>query len=87
MDQATKVPYLLFTASLSLGWQPLSTMDRYSLAAEFEETLMSRRIESLTEVDDVREVAISLMRHNFALKRQIQLWIKQGWLPSTRTNP
>ena len=62
-------------------------MDRYSLAAEFEETLMARRIESLTEMEEVREVAIKLMRHNFALKRQIDLWIKQGWLPSKRPNP
>ena len=54
--------------------------DRYQLASEFEETLMSHRIQSLTDPAELKEIALQLMRLNFGLKAQFKQMAKLGWI-------
>ena len=44
------------------------------LGRRFEEHLMKRRICDLTDIEDVKKVAVGLVELNFALKDQMRQW-------------
>ena len=54
--------------------------DRYEMAAEFEETLMCHQIQKLTDPDELKEIALKLMRLNFGMKAQFKQMVKLGWI-------
>ena len=44
------------------------------LGRRFEEHLMKRRICELTDIEDVKKVAVGLVELNFAMKDQLRQW-------------
>ena len=44
------------------------------LGRRFEEHLMKRRICELTDIEDVKKVAVGLVELNFLLKDQLHRW-------------
>ena len=44
------------------------------LGRRFEEHLMKRRICELTDIEDVKKVAVGLVELNFAMKDQLKQW-------------
>ena len=46
------------------------------LGRRFEEHLMKRRICELTDIEDVKKVAVGLVELNFQLKDQLRQWAK-----------
>lgn len=44
------------------------------LGRRFEEHLMKRRICDLTDIEDVKKVAVGLVELNFAMKDQLKQW-------------
>ena len=46
------------------------------LGRRFEEHLMKRRICDLTDIEDVKKVAVGLVELNFALKDQMRQWAR-----------
>jgi hypothetical protein len=44
------------------------------LGKRFEQHLMKRRICGLTDIEDVKKVAVGLVELNFALKEQLRQW-------------
>ena len=56
---------------------PRLSMDSgQQLGRRFEEHLMKRRICDLTDIEDVKKVAVGLVELNFALKDQVRQWVK-----------
>ena len=49
-------------------------MSGRQLASEFEEDLMKRRICELTDIEDVKKVAVGLVELNFLMKDQLRRW-------------
>lgn len=58
------------------------TADRYQLAREFETMVMCDRINRLTDIDEVKEIAVRLAKLNFQMKDTVKAMINQGWLPN-----
>ena len=54
--------------------QPLGMDSGQQLGRRFEEHLMKRRICDLTDIEDVKKVAVGLVELNFALKDQMRQW-------------
>lgn len=55
--------------------------DRYSLAREFEATVMKSRVNGLEDIEEVKQVARSLIDLNMGMKEQVIKMINLGWLP------
>ena len=65
------------SAPLSLDHLPPLSMDSgQQLGRRFEEHLMKRRICDLTDIEDVKKVAVGLVELNFQLKDQLRQWAK-----------
>ena len=45
-----------------------------ALGSQFEEHLMKRRITELTDIEDVKKVAVGLVELNFMMKDQLRRW-------------
>ena len=45
------------------------------LGRRFEEHLMKRRIRELTDIEDVKKVAIGLVELNFQYKDRLKAWV------------
>ena len=54
--------------------------DSNSLSKEFEQVLMKQRIQKIDDIDGLKEIAMQLVDHNFAMKNTFAEMIKQGWL-------
>ena len=56
-------------------------MDRYSLAREFEQTLMHDRIKRINDVQALQMVCIELVDANFRMRDLKSEWARMGWGP------
>ena len=54
--------------------------DRYQLAREFEATVMKDRVNRLRDINEVKEVARSLIDLNMGMKEQVVRMMNRGWL-------
>ena len=55
--------------------------DGHATARKFEKYLMERRIKALTDIEDVKKVAIGLAELNWGYKETVALWARNGWAP------
>ena len=55
--------------------------DGHAVARKFEKYLMEQRIKALTDIEDVKKVAIGLAELNWGYKETVALWARNGWAP------
>ena len=55
--------------------------DGHATARKFEKYLMEQRIKALTDIEDVKKVAIGLAELNWGYKETVALWARNGWAP------
>lgn len=54
------------------------------LSREFQKTKLIDQVQRITDVQELKKIAIGQIEVNFRMKEQFLDWIESGWLPCSR---